>query len=126
MAKHNIRVKIPRNAEHLLQLANTVYAKHMADAEKSPLNLLNDYNWQDNSLRMIQAQALQQQIRQTEKELDNLYRKRDTLLAPVNLTLKCSRDLLLGMYKANYKKLTEWGFEVDDTPKQKQPVTTNQ
>jgi len=117
MAKNNVRIKMPRNADDLLKLANLVYAKHTADGDKSPLNLLDDYNWTNNGDKITQAQTLQNQAKQMEKDLEGLYKQRDLLLDPVDLTVKASRDLLLGVYKANYKKLGDWGFEVDDSPK---------
>ena len=124
MAKNNVRVKIPRNPEDLLALATDVYSKHISDSSTSALNSLADYNWTDNGAKIAQAQALQDKAKQMERDLEGLYNQRDLLLAPVDLTVKASRDLLLSIYKANYKKLGDWGFEVDDSPKPKKEKAT--
>lgn len=126
MPKNNVRVKMPRNADDLFTLAKLVYAKHTADGDRSPLNSLDDYNWMDNGSKIAQWQYLQNQVKQLEKDIDDLYRQRDLLLAPVDLTLRASRDLLLSIYKANYKELNDWDFEVDDRPKPKKQQTVKQ
>ena len=119
MAKPTVRVIIPRNPDGLLSLADLVYKKHQADGAKSPLQTLSDYNWNDNGPKIAEAQVLDAQAKQMEKDLEELYRLRDILLKPIDLTVKSSRDNLMGIYKNNYKKLGDWGYVVDDTPKAK-------
>jgi hypothetical protein len=40
------------------------------------------------------------------------YRERDLLLTPITETVKASRDLLLGVFRAKPKKLGDWGFKI--------------
>ena len=124
MAKTNVRVIIPKNPADELNLAKKISDKHTADGANSPLKALVDFNWTDNAPKVTQALALQVQIDQMEKDLETLYNKRNVLLVPVDGTVKASRDTLLGIYKANYKKLGDWGFVVDDTPKAKKKPKT--
>ena len=113
------RVVIPENPEKALRLAEKVMAKHTADGAASPLNTLNDHTWAANGPKVAQALALEAQAKQLEKDVENLYKQRNALIAPVKETLRSSRDLLLAAYKTNPKKLGEWGFEVNDTPQPK-------
>ena len=119
MPNPNVRVKIPTNPSELLKLAALIYAKHIADGAASRLKALDDYTWELHGDKVEQAQVLDAEATQMEKDLEEKYKQRDLLLAPVDATVKSSRDLLLGAYKKNYKKLGDWGFEVDDTPKAK-------
>lgn len=119
MPNPNVRVKIPTNPTELLKLAALIYAKHTADGAASRLKALDDYTWELHGDKVAQAQVLDAEATQMEKDLEEKYKQRDLLLAPVDATVKSSRDLLLGAYKKNYKKLGDWGFEVDDTPKAK-------
>ncbi len=124
MANPNMRVKIPRNPQRRIALAASIYKKHLADGVKSPLQTLSDYNWTDNGPKITEAEDLELQAKQLEKDVEELYRQRDLLLEPITLTIRSSRDNLLGIYQANYKKLGDWGFVVDDTPRAKKPTDT--
>jgi hypothetical protein len=35
----------------------------------------------------------------------------------IDPTTKASRDVLTGIYRKNMKRMGDWGFTVDDTPK---------
>ena len=124
MKKPSFRVKIPTNPSELLSLAAGVYAKHVADGATSPLKELEDNNWTDNGPGIANAITLDNNAKQMEKDLEELYRQRDILIAPIALTVKASRDLLIGKYPTNYKKLGDWTFIVDDSPKAKKKKVT--
>jgi len=51
--------------------------------------------------------------------MENLFKQRDLLVASIDATVKASRDLLLGKFSKNPKKLGDWTFVVDDSPKAK-------
>lgn len=119
MARSNFRVVIPANAEKQLDLAELVVAKHAADGVASPLNVLVDNSWNDNSPKVATARAMQTEITQLEKDLERKYKERNLLLAPVMNSVKASRDTLVGVYNSNPKKLGDWGFVVNDTPQAK-------
>lgn len=117
MAKKNVRITIPTNPTELLNLAKSIYTKHTDDGADSPLNQLEDDNWADNGPKIADALDLDAQTKQLEKALENLYAQRNLLLDPVKKTVLASRDLLSGKFSKNPKKLGDWGFVVDDSPK---------
>lgn len=123
MAKAKVRVIIPKNPEDLLKLAGKINLKHVADGAASPLNQLEDFNWTDHGSKIAPAQTFNDDAKQMEKDLEKKYDQRDLLVSPIDQTVKASRDLLLGKFKLNPKKLGDWGFVVDDSPKAKKPVT---
>lgn len=112
-----MRVQIPRDPVLRLKLAANVYKKHSDDAAASPLDELQDHNWNDNGPKIEEAQKLQTEIEQLEKSLEVLYGQHDLLILPILETVKSSRDLLMGVYAANPKKSGEWGFTVGDSAK---------
>ena len=117
MAKHNVKVVIPRNPEELILLANAIYQKHINDASESPLNALRDYNWRENGGKLFQIKCLMEEAKKLEEEIEKIYQKREGLMNSVKSTVRASRDLLLGAYKANYSKLKEWNFRIEETSK---------
>lgn len=119
MANNAFRVVIPTHPEQKLALAELVLAKHTTDGAASPLNAMSDHNWTANGPKVAQARTLQTDITQMEKDLENLYKQRDLLLAPVMESVKASRDLLYGANRTNPKKLGDWGYVVNDTPQKK-------
>jgi hypothetical protein len=50
-------------------------------------------------------------------QMEAAYRERDLLLPPIDEILKGSRNLLKALNAKNPKRITEWGFSVDDTAK---------
>lgn len=64
------------------------------------------------------TECLQHHLRAEElkRQMELAYRERDRLVKPINETVKASRDLLLGVYRANPKRLGDWGFKVSDRP----------
>ena len=119
MAKQTFRVVIPTNPEKQLDLAELVLNKHTTDGATGPLNTLVDHSWTDNGPKVVDARKLQDEILQLEKDLEKKYKERNLLLAPVMDSVKASRDLLIGVYKSNPKKLGDWGYVVNDTPQKK-------
>ena len=117
MAKYNYRIKIPKNPAELIKLAKKIFAKHEADGDKSPLKLMKKYSWEEVGPELIQCSEYQDQVESLEKQLEELYRKRDALLVQVDGAVKGSRDTLLGLNRDDPKSLGEYGFTVDDTPR---------
>lgn len=113
------RVVIPSNAEKALALAKDVLKKHTDDGADSPLNVLQDHNWTDNGPKVAEAVAINAQAKDLEKQVEKLYQDRDALLKPIKDTLRSSSRTLMGIYKSSPKKLGDWGFEVNDTPRKK-------
>jgi len=67
--------------------------------------------------RVANALTLHQQAEDLQRQADLAYRKRDLLMNEIDQSIKSTRDLLIGIYHDNPKELTQWGFDVSDSPK---------
>lgn len=117
MGNSKARVDIPKSVVDELGLAARIYSKHVADAEKSVLKSLQNHNWDVNGPEVTNAQMLHKQAEELKRQSDLAYRQRDLLMAEIDNSVKATRDLLLGVYRDNPKELSQWGFDVSDTPK---------
>jgi hypothetical protein len=111
------RVNIPTNPAQELELAERINSKHVSDGVASPLNALQNHKWEDNASKITEALTLHQQAEELQRQANLAYRKRDLIVDEIDLSIKSSRDLLLGIYHDNPKELTQWGFDVSDSPK---------
>jgi hypothetical protein len=112
-----MRVPIPRNAEEVLLLAEKVYNKHLQLGKESPLNAMEDYSWATDGPKIAEAMAFHKKAEDLKKLMENAYKERDLLVNSIDPTTKASRDVLTGIYRKNMKRMGDWGFTVDDTPK---------
>lgn len=117
-----MRVNIPANPKGLLELVGKIFAKHNADAAASPLISL-----QDIDLVVEKAKAEAALIKHNEAEnfrllMEQAYKERDFLMQNTAKVAKNSRDLLTAIHRANMKRLGDWGFIVDHSPKAKKVV----
>jgi hypothetical protein len=111
-----MRVKIGKNAEQTLNLANLVAQKHKELGDASPLKQLD---W-DNQIDSVgKALDLHKQAKEHERLVEQAYEQRDVLVTVLDDLVKQTRDLLKALYRAEPKKLGEFGFQVDDTPRKK-------
>ncbi len=119
MATTKGRVVISRNPEELLKLADKVYTKHVADGATSDLNCLDStaYDLAKVGPTIATCQDLHDLAEELKGKMEEAYRKRDALFTPIEEHVKGSSAYLKGKYAKQPKKLSNWGFEVDDTPK---------
>jgi len=124
MPNNKPRVNIPTNPALKLELGACIYAKHLAEGAASPLKALQSHTWDTNGPEVANALALHQQAEELQRQANLIYRKRDLLIDEIDLSIKSSRDLLLGIYHDNPKELNQWGFDVSDTARStpKKPV----
>jgi hypothetical protein len=115
MAK-KVRVKIDNNAESILNLANLVAQKHKELGDNSPLKQLD---WNVQAENVTKALELHKQAKEYQRLAEQAHEQRNTLLTVIDDLVKQSRDLLKALYRNEPKKLGEFGFNVDDTPKKK-------
>ena len=113
------RIVMPTSPKGKLDLAADVYQKHTKDGATSELKNLVDLDWDATGPTIVTASGFHKQAEDLKGQMEEMYRKRDALLAPIENINKASAAYLKGKYRANPKKLAEWGFEVDDTPKSK-------
>ena len=114
MAK--VRVSIPANVQEAIELAGMVRAKHQADGESSPLRALQDHNWTEVSAKLDACNQLHLKAKELRRQMELAYRERDALFNPISEVLRASRDVLMGVYRTQPKKLGDWGFKVSDSP----------
>lgn len=117
MKNFTVRIVIPTNIGELLKLAKLVYKKHQADGANSHLHSLEDYKWDEAGPNLELAAAKHEEAEELSRRAELAYRERDRLIGGVPDMLRASRDLLKAIFKKTPKKLGEWGFEVNDTPR---------
>ncbi len=113
----SIRIVIPSNVGELLNLASLIFAKHQSDGAASPLHALADDPWDEFGPKIQEAIAKHQEAEEFMRRAEQAYRDRDRLVGDLSSLIKRTRDLLKAIYKKIPKKLGEWGFIVNDTPK---------
>ncbi len=114
MSGKNIRIEIPKNAEEKLTLSDLCYAKHIKDGASSPLNAMEAYKWESSGPKIAACLALHRTAEEFNRQMNQAYAERDALLNGITISLKSSRDILLGIYSQNPFRLGEWGFEVHE------------
>ena len=118
------RITIPSNPGELIDLADSIEEQHTELGKDSPLALLD---WKELSPQIKEANDVQGQISKLTKELEKLTERRNNLIGPLGDFVRSSRDVLSGVYRSEMRKLSDFGFEVDDSPKQKKakPAATD-
>lgn len=115
MATTSGRIAISRNLGKMLDLAAKVYSKHVADGDTSQLKVLEGDPWSAVGPTIEPALAKHNEAEKLKGQMEAAYRERDLLIPPIEAALKSSRNLLKALNTGNPKRLSEWGFEVDDT-----------
>lgn len=114
------RIIIPDNPAEKFKLDSLIYAQHQKLGAKSPLHTLQDLpSWDEVGPKIEEAQEVQSEIEQLEKNLKILYGKRQTFLNLLLPQTRGTRDLLLGTYSQNLRRLGEFGFKVIEEPEKK-------
>ncbi len=111
-----VRVKISKNTEELLKLADLVAKKHQALGDTSPLKALD---WDKQAENVGKALELHKQAKEYERLTKQAHEQRNLLTTPLDDLLKQTRDLLKALYRTEPKTLGEFGFQVDESPRKK-------
>jgi hypothetical protein len=123
MARTKGRIVITQNPKENLTLAKKIYDKHVEMGADSPLNILEDVDWQATGPKIAPALDNNEQAEFHKAESEKNYRERDKYLPEILESTKLSIALLKASYGKNPKKLADWGVTVDDTPKAKKATT---
>ena len=113
------RIKIPNSESDIVQLAGTIKAKHTAEAAASPLAALP---WSATSDKIDAAVANDNKIAELDSELEQRRQQRTNDVAALGEFVRSARDVLQGVHRDTLRKLNDWGFNVDDIPRQKKPT----
>jgi len=119
--KTSIKVEIPENKpDKLTALGDSVIAKSKELGVASPLNNLDmetfEKNLTEGKAKRAEAKRLHDQAEALNQQanlnlgIDNAQNVNTS--GTVYSTLASARDILLGIYKGQEKRLTEWGFSV--------------
>lgn len=84
-------------------------------------------DWEGINPIITEADALDDKINDMSRELEKLTQRRKTLVEKSDGLAdfaRQSRDVLSGVYRNEMKKLGDFGFDVNDSPKAKKTVTT--
>lgn len=113
------RIVVPTNVEGLLKLADSVFQKHLMLGTTSPLNALEDNKWSTAGPQVAYTLQKHLEAEDLRRRSEEAYKERDISLPLITDTVRDSAGLLKKINSKNPKRLGEWGFEVDDTPKAK-------
>lgn len=114
MAKKNVRVKIPSDPTALIELAAKIEKKHADLGAASPLKSLEDA--EAFGPAVTRAKTQDDLATDFSSKAETAYGERDKDLPAVKQGVRNRRDALLATHASNPKKLTEWGFDVSDSP----------
>lgn len=120
------RIDIPQNIEENLKLAQLVFDKHQQDGESSLLKNLQDIDWDKIGPEIAVCLAKHLEAEELQRKMEQAYKERDLYLPQITEALRASKSLLKAAHSKNPKKLGEWGFTVDDTPKVKKSKDTGE
>ena len=115
------RIDIPTGPGELIALADTIENKHDELGKDSPLSLLD---WSKVSPEIKEAVAAHKQIETLTRETEQLAQRRTNLVRELAQFVRQARDILAGVHRGEERKLSDYGFAVDDTPKAKKANTT--
>jgi hypothetical protein len=118
------RVTIPVNPGELIDLCVGIAAEHKEQGKDSPLSILD---WEEISPIIAEADTLDDKIVNMSRELEKLTQRRKALIEKSDGLAdfaRQSRDVLSGVYRNEMKKLGDFGFDVNDSPKAKKTTTT--
>ncbi|MBI1224722.1 MAG: hypothetical protein GC192_05760 [Bacteroidetes bacterium] len=110
------RINLAKSPEDILAQTKKVYDKHVADGATSALKTMEDYDWDVSGPKIAIAQGHHDDALRYKGLMEEAYRERDVLIPELNEINRASAAQLKSMNRKNPKRLTDWGYEVDDTP----------
>lgn len=117
-----MRVNIPANPKGQLELVGKIFVKHDADGAASLLLSLQDIDLSVEQTRAEAALIKHNEAENFRLQMEQAYKERDFLMQNTPKVIKNTRDLLTAIHRENMKRLGEWGFTVDHSPKAKKAV----
>jgi len=113
------RIAIPTNVEESLTLAEKVYDKHKLDGASSLLSNIEGLDWNKIGPKIADCLKKHYEAEEYKRKMEEAYRERDNYLPEILEIVRTSKSLLKATFPKNPKKMGEWGYTVDDTPKPK-------
>jgi hypothetical protein len=120
MPKVHTRIDIPNSADQLIKLAQCIAAENARlGKESSPLSQLGWEAASDKGGLLSETVRLQADAERYARLAEEAYQKRKRSLAQLGKLVRRSRDVLKGVHGETLKKLVNYGFQVDDSPRPK-------
>lgn len=114
------RINIPTDPTEIITLAKAIHDQHVELAANSPLGAIK---WDKISPLITQAKGPDDDADRLRKESDQSREKRDNLVPSVTDLVRSARDILSDTYRSELRRLEDFGFGVDDTPKRNRTAT---
>ena len=118
---NSVRIEVPRNPKEKIELSRRIYDADHALGNASPLASID---WTSQDANIAKAIELHNKAEVLTRELEKIYKERDTLLVVIDDLVKQSRDVLKGVYRKEPFKLGEFGFNVNSTPQKPKKAGT--
>ena len=110
------RVGLAKSPEDILKQTSTVYAKHLADADKSVLSTMEDFDWGTSGPKIATAQQHHDDAVRYKGLMEEAYRERDLYIPELDELNRATASFLKSVNRKNPKRIVDWGYPVDDTP----------
>lgn len=107
-----MKIVIPGHPDKKAVLAGDIMTRAAVDGEQSPIKVLITKEVAD---KVAAIQQKTKQANEFRRQSEVLIEERDNLVKDVEQFIRSCRDILGGLYPNEPKKLTEYGFEVDET-----------
>lgn len=120
------RINLAKNPEEILKQTARVFEKHQTDGATSVLKTMADFDWDVSGPKIATAQAHHDDAVRYKGLMEEAYRERDTYMAELDELNRATAAFLKSVNRKNPKRITDWGYEVDDTPSTvKRPAAPN-
>ena len=114
------RITIPTDPTEIITLAKAIHDKHVALGDNTPLGGIK---WDAIASHITQAKGFDDDADRLRKESEQSREKRDNLLPGPTELVRSARDILSGTYRSELRRLEDFGYSVDDTPKRSPNAT---
>ena len=113
------RVVLSTNPKDNLDAAASIFKKHIELGTESPLRILEDVDWAITGPTVALSLEDHKLAEFHKGESEKFYANRDKGMPAIKNALQKSITLLKASFGDNPKKLSDWGIQVDDSPKVK-------
>ncbi|WP_320052591.1 hypothetical protein [uncultured Acetobacteroides sp.] len=111
-----MKIVIPTNLDKRAKLAKDIMGRATQDGEKSPIKtIISD----PLKAKIETVEVKAKQANEYRRQVEVLIEERNNLMKEVDQFIRSSRDILTGIFPNEPKKLTEYGFEVDENRSKK-------
>ncbi|GEM_PF-610767 len=110
------RVNLAKGPEEILKQTMAVYAKHQTDGATSVLKTMEDYDWDVSGPKIATAHQHHEDAQHYKGLMEEAYRERDLLMPELDEINRATAAFLKSVNRKNPKRITDWGYQVDDTP----------